>query len=270
MSKRGIPGSVFISNLFRKKLVKSTNKYGVQLLLDPREYLEKEVISNGYYEEEVITQLINSTQGLQNPIVWDIGANVGLHSLSLKKAVPDCQIYCFEPYHINFVKLLANQSLNPEQKLKLFNFGLSETFDVNNIFTTDTNNGRTSFMELELTQDSSIATLSCNGDFLVENKMIPSPNIIKIDVEGFELSVLKGCHKILSDLSMKSIVFERPTELDPKDEVVELLKSYGFEIKLLERTRLEAETNRNYVGIRSRNISSRYGRENLRKHVVEN
>ena len=250
MSKRKIPGSVFISNLFRKKYVRSTNKYGVDLLLDPREYLEKEILSNGYYEEEVIQQLIDSSKQFEKPIVWDIGANVGLHGLSLKKAVPSTNIFCFEPYHINFTKLKNNQALNPDLHLHFFNFGLTENPKVNQIYLTDTNLGRTSFMELSHTEDSCISTLSCNGDFLVENGYVPYPNIIKIDVEGLELSVFKGCHKILSNPQLQSIVFERPTDLDPSDEVVNLLKSYGFDITLLELDRLHRETNRNYAALR--------------------
>ncbi len=268
MLRMGIPGSVFLSDLIKKDFVSSTNKFGVKLHLDPREYLEKEVILAGYYEEEVIGQLVTVAKALKNPIIWDIGANVGLHSLTLKKEVPSSRIYCFEPYHVNFTKFMKNQSLNPGLDLKIFNFGLSESLEINKIYTTQTNSGRTSFMPLEHTSDSSISILSCSGDYLVENNILPFPNIIKIDVEGMELSVLKGCASVLANPKLKSIIFERPTNLSPDDEVVSLLESYGFEINLLERSRLHEETNRNYVGLRSIEANVRVTNQSNQKIVL--
>ena len=45
-------------------------------------------------------------------IIYDIGANIGIHSLLLARAHPNCQIHAFEPETLNFWKLLRNIELN--------------------------------------------------------------------------------------------------------------------------------------------------------------
>ena len=45
-------------------------------------------------------------------VFYDIGANIGIHSLILAREHPDCQIHAFEPETLNFWKLLRNITLN--------------------------------------------------------------------------------------------------------------------------------------------------------------
>ena len=61
-------------------------------------------------------------------------------------------------------------------------------------------------------------------DSLIKEKII---DIIKIDVEGSELDVLKGCENILN--KTKYIVFES-MEIDGAREIAEFLRKFGFTI----------------------------------------
>lgn len=256
MLRRNIPGSGFLSRLFKKDQVLVENAYGVKMQLNPAEYLEKEIIATGYYEPEVIDRLITAAQGISQPVLWDIGANVGLHSLTFKKTFPASTVCSFEPFHVNFRKLAINESLNPELRVKKFNFGLSKKIEVNNIYTTSANAGRTSFKKLDETKDLGIHILSCDGNYVVDQKLAPYPDIIKIDVEDLELAVFLGSSKVLDHPKLKTIIFEGPAELPKSDEVANLLRKHGFEITMLQRDRLEAETNRNYVATRN-NVKSK-------------
>ena len=251
MLRRKIPGSGILCRMLKKDKVQVANSFGVNMLLNPAEYLEKEIISTGYYEPEVIDRLITAAQELPQPVLWDIGANVGLHSLSFKKIFPTATVCCFEPFHSNFRKLTDNEALNPEIRLNKYNFGLSSQIESNKIYTTTANAGRTSFKKLESTKDLGINIMSCDGDYVVDQKLAPYPDIIKIDVEDHELAVFQGCTKILEHPKLKTIVFEGPANMPESDEVAEFLRKYGFEIALLERDRLKAETNRNYVATRN-------------------
>ena len=255
MLRRKIPGSGFLSRLFDKHQILVKNAYGVNMKLDPEEYLEKEIIATGYYEPEVIDRLISAAQGISQPVLWDIGANVGLHSLTFKKVFPTSTVCCFEPFHSNFMKLATNETLNPEIRLLKFNFGLSKQIEVNNIYTTSANAGRTSFMKLEDTKDLGIHILSCDGNYIVDQKLAPYPDIIKIDVEDLELAVFQGSTKILDNPKLKTIIFEGPAEMPADDKVVDFLRKYGFDITMVQRDRLEAETNRNYVAVKNNTVS---------------
>jgi len=260
--RKGIRGSLFLTNLFNRKYIHTSNKFGVKMVLDPREYLEKEIIANGYYEEEVINHLAEAKR-IDNPVVWDIGANVGLHSLTFKKRFPKATVCCFEPFYYNFNKLAINEKLNPDIELMKFNFGLTTQLEVNKIYTSKGNAGRTSFLKLKNSQDTAVNILSCSGDFLVENNIAPMPNLIKIDVEGMELSVFDGCDKILRNPNLHTIIFEGPKNISPQDELIELLEGYGFQIDVIPRKIALHETNENYMASRKVNHSILEGNKNI-------
>jgi len=73
------------------------------------------------------------------------------------------------------------------------------------------------------------------GDNLVIDRNYPIPNIIKIDVEGFELNVLKGIKNIIKESACKCIicevhfsVLEAAKQHNAPHEIVSLLNESGF------------------------------------------
>lgn len=266
--KNKLKGGRLLSKLFDRHEVAVENRYGVHMKLDPCEYVEKEIIVNGYYEPEVLDLLINAIETSKaKHVFWDIGANVGLHALTIKKLFPEVTSCAFEPYYYNFRKLAINLSCNFDIRIKKFNFGLSHDSEVNRMYTSEGNSGRTSFLEIEGGIDSSVNTLSCTGDFVVEQGLAPMPTIIKMDVEGWELNVLKGCTDILKNPNLHTIIFEGPDEM-AKTEVVPFLEKHGFNISPIERTSHIKETTENYLAFRPVKVimASRY----LKKTAASN
>jgi len=58
--------------------------------------------------------------------------------------------------------------------------------------------------------------------------MIPTPNHIKIDVDGIENKVINGARKILERPELKSMLIEINDDLPCDSEVKEILKDLGF------------------------------------------
>jgi len=248
--KNKLKGGGLLSKLFSRHEILVENQHGVHMKLDPCEYVEKEIIVNGYYEKEVLDLLINAVETSNTkPVFWDIGANVGLHAMTIKKLFPEVTSCAFEPFYYNFRKLAINLSCNFDIKIKKFSFGLSNNTEVNRMYTSEGNSGRTSFLEIEGGIDSSVNTLSCTGDFVVEQGLAPQPTIIKMDVEGWELNVLKGCTEILSNPDLHTIIFEGPDKM-ANTEVVPFLETLGFNISPIERTSHIEETTENYLAVR--------------------
>lgn len=204
------------------------NKFGVWMNLNPQEIIDSSVILDGYFDEPVLQAILKVIK--DDDVVWDIGANIGLHSLSINKLNPRTQCYCFEPHYENFQRLLHNASLNKNIKIHAFNFGLSSDVSMHKIFSTPRNHGRTGFHEMVGTQFTKTRSLAIDGDRLLTLGVSP-PNIIKIDTEGHELQVLQGLSGILSSPALRAIAFE---VLDNKEALIRLLESHSFKISSID------------------------------------
>lgn len=226
--RRNWRGFGFIIRKFFNNRVEGQNKFGVWMNLNPQEIIDSTVILNGYFDEPVLQTILNVIK--ENDVVWDIGANIGLHSLSINKLRPATQLYCFEPFYENFQRLLLNASLNKDIKINACNFGLSSSVSMHRIFSTPRNHGRTGFHQMEGTQSTETRILAVDGDNVLKMG-VPAPNIIKIDTEGHELAVLKGMPAILSSPTLRAIVFEA---LDDKEELIILLEKHSFAISKID------------------------------------
>lgn len=86
------------------------------------------------------------------------------------------------------------------------------------------------------------------GDELVNNKTVKLPNIIKIDVEGFEIDVIQGMQTILVNKFLKKVFIEihflEMTKRGLKNgskEIVDILNKSGFKVNWTDPSHLIAE-----------------------------
>lgn len=73
------------------------------------------------------------------------------------------------------------------------------------------------------------------GDTLVESGNVPSPDVIKIDVEGAELNVLRGLEDTLSSRDCRVVYCEvhGDTNQNLSRRVGEMLRECGFAVDLV-------------------------------------
>jgi FkbM family methyltransferase len=158
--------------------------------------------------EEKVLNLVKNT----NPVVFDVGANVGNYSKMILKKFDHCELYCFEPHPKNF-KLLKRNLKN--KSLNLFNVALGEDNNKIELYDYNDKNGST-----HASNNKEVFTkmykkkfvkykvnLIRLDDFIKDNK-IKKIDLIKIDVEGNELSVLKGSKRIINNSIANIIQFE--------------------------------------------------------------
>ena len=96
----------FVRTFYPYGRISVQNRYGLKLELDPREKIDGAVIRHGYFDDDVIACLLGRVR--PGDIFWDIGANIGLHSLTLKLLRPETDVVCFEPLCKNFDRLLEH------------------------------------------------------------------------------------------------------------------------------------------------------------------
>jgi len=146
-------------------------------------------------------------------VVIDVGANMGEFSLKVSQLVGERgKVISFEPDPVNFQRLQTNFSLNPElaARIEVHNVGLGEfPGTVNLSVVNESNRGMNRVVKDALNFNSiTINTL----DNIVLSGQLTKLDWIKIDVEGFEMNVLKGAEQAI--LQFKPSLF---IELDDKN-----------------------------------------------------
>lgn len=131
---------------------------------------------------------------LQPKVIYDLGANVGIASLFFSSLYPEATVYGFEPLPEN-LEVCALNYRNLPKPSQVFPWALgarsgTAVFDCQN----DSRGGRLQSSphdpRLRTTGQIEVQVYSI-GDLILK-KALPPPDLLKIDVEGAELDVLKG------------------------------------------------------------------------------
>lgn len=139
-------------------------------------------------------------------VFWDIGANVGAYTLIAANLVGDQgDVISFEPEPSNFYALNRNIRLNKFSNVTPLCLALADENKVFEISLSSFEPGSASHDWGLIKKDSAHLEdggmtqkiLCANGDFIINELKIPLPKILKIDVDGAELLVIKGLDKIL-------------------------------------------------------------------------
>ena len=174
---------------------------------------------------------------------WDIGAHFGFFSLFAAKIIgPNGRIFSFEPAPDVF-KLLS-KTIQKIDSIKAVQCGVGNT-DTVATFTAQGDASSGSFID-EVTKinvfyqpNIPIQPVEVNiwkVDTLVE-QLDSHPHFIKIDVEGFEVEVLKGAGILLSTSRPILIIEVHPPQIQlsgsSEDILFEILKKHDYRWKVI-------------------------------------
>jgi len=166
-------------------------------------------------------------------IILDIGANVGFYTLKLSPLVGNSgRIISFEPDPNSFNTLKRNCELNKLKNIEIFNIAISENEGILKLFSSEKHSGIASlFNSNDQTNCFEVPTNSL--DNTLKNRFTKI-DLIKIDTEGAELSILKGAKNTLK--ITKKILIELHEEILKNNnqnpfEIEKILRDNGFKIK---------------------------------------
>lgn len=153
------------------------------------------------------------------PVVFDVGANVGDYSLCLRSFLPAADVYAFEPAVSVFQQLNENiAAARADGKIKPYNFGFSDsertvefysyTVDGNEASVLSSIDERlpTQVLDVQTRRREQVQVRTI--DRFCETEGIARIDFLKIDVEGHELSVLRGAERMLTSDAIAMIQFE--------------------------------------------------------------
>lgn len=177
----------------RHPFIMRTRDY--RLIAHPRKgTLTRAIIRRGYWEP-LETEIFRSLLG-PGALVIDVGANFGHYALTAANAIgPKGLVIAFEPHPKPFALLATNRKLLPEDNLLAVQAGLGSCDGTMEIHTDAANPGGHSFYAWNLrgTDGSSHRVpVHALDSFLSERVHDRAVDVIKIDVQGFEMEVLRG------------------------------------------------------------------------------
>jgi len=173
----------------------------------------------------------------QGDVVYDIGANVGLYTVfAARHGGAGGHVYAFEPHVANARSLLRNVLVNGQRdQVTVLSFALGEA---------------TAFFDLEYDDDapgSGMSTLGASPrksaeehgtckelkyvtsvDSLLEQGVLRPPQLVKIDVEGGELGVLKGMRGLLGSRNRRPRSIQVEIDADSREPVIAYLGEHGY------------------------------------------
>lgn len=145
------------------------------------------------------------------------------------------KVYIFEPFPDNCVRIHKLMELNPSLPMQLFQAALgdkSDNFEFRVTQGSDTGK-LVNTPIIEQGPDKDCIQVRVHAlDELVAAGTIEAPNLIKLDVEGAELLVLKGARTLLA--CSKPILVIEVHSRSLARECYELLREHGYELHVLE------------------------------------
>jgi FkbM family methyltransferase len=142
----------------------------------------------------------NGTQVLFNIIkpdfnIIDVGANFGYYTLNFAKKANQGKVISFEPFLYNYQNLKSNISLNQFKNIDTYQVALGENSQkVNMEHPVERNLGMVQIGDITKDIDSFIEMTTLDK-FLKKNPL--KVNLIKIDIEGYEMNFLIGAKNVL-------------------------------------------------------------------------
>jgi protein O-GlcNAc transferase len=188
------------------------------LNIDPEDHIESYLARGVFYEENVL-KFIEDLQVEGNYL--DAGAYIGNHSIFFSLFCPSNWVYSFEPQVPVHAKLVRNIWENRIGSTWIYNVALSDKSGEGRFSSHVRGNGGMA----TLTEEIGVLTVPIwTVDSLQANF-----TLMKIDVEGMELNVLRGAEKTLEGVEHLFV------EIPPNAEAHEDMGNFLFNRNFVER-----------------------------------
>ena len=214
------------------------------LLFSTGDFISNTLFRTGAWEEHLLAISKFMILGVERPLILDIGANLGAYSIPLAKHIQDIggEVIGFEPQRIVYYQLCGNIILNRLENYEAIYCALGE------------DSGFIDIPEVDYENNNNVGAFSLDKRYRelhgIENsikkttKKVPlikldsfeidrQPALIKIDVEGFELSVLRGGCGFLEKNNYPPLLFEAwnfEWFKEGKEQLLSYISEIGYKI----------------------------------------
>jgi FkbM family methyltransferase len=187
-----------------------------------REVLGTVFLIDGSFEEAEIELLKRHTRA--KAWLFDVGANVGCLTIPAALSEPLAQFMAIEPLRANVDRLRAHVALNGVHNVEVVEAAAADVEGTTSFVpATDPALGTTT--EISASEDA--ITVRCTTiDDLWTRAGRPEVSLLKVDVEGGELRVLRGAHMVMRHCS-PVLLIEANTAAALNELILEL-RQFGY------------------------------------------
>jgi FkbM family methyltransferase len=204
------------------KVIKS--RHGFLLYNKNDIYIGKSIEKYGefsYLEAKLFEQICK-----RGDIIIEVGANIGTHTVYLSKLVGNGFVIAYEPQRLVFQNLCANLAINSISNVFAYQEAISDENGTIRIPECDfTKNNNFGGINIENSKNGSIINKQKLDNFL--NK-INKLELLKIDVEGMEILVIKGAKELIK--KFRPIIYVENDRQEHSEELIELLWSLDYKL----------------------------------------
>lgn len=176
-------------------------RFGIKLSLNLQEYLQSWIYVFGAYELPTVKFIRSYLRPGDTAI--DVGGQIGYLSLVMATSADRAvSVLSFEPEHDNIRRFRTNVSLNQLRNIELIEQAAASSVGTLKLYlSADSNAGtHSTIRDNENVSDKFIEIPCTTIDHEVLNRSLERVDLIKIDVEGGEIDVIKGALNTLSTL----------------------------------------------------------------------
>ena len=202
--------------------------WGARVIVDPTKVIGRSIVTTGLFDltvSEVLARLIDA-----GDTVVDAGANVGYMTvLAATAAGRGGRVLAFEPHPELFAVLQQNAAYAARSGCHV---------EARQVALGDHHGQALLHIPQSFADNDGMATLVDGGPAAVQavpvvverlDDLVPDgASVLKLDVEGFEASVLRGAQQLLSERRLRHIVFEDHDV--ERSQVVGILKASGYRL----------------------------------------
>ena len=154
-----------------------------------------------------------------NSTVIDLGAYLGEFSEKINKFY-GCYVFAFEANPTTFQRTYHNN------KVKKFNFIVSDYNGNTNLFLADNPEGHSTYRSHKDANGSSVSMPSIRLDSFIHKEQIKKIHLLKVDIEGSEIQLFNSMSdKLLTSIDQITVEFhDFISELNHKEDVLKIKK----------------------------------------------
>lgn len=180
----------------------------------------------------VLYDIQRFAQSRRLDVIFDVGANAGQSAWGFTRYFRDAQIYCFEPGRAAFTELI--DTYGPHHGLHCLNLALGEKSETRELVVADTDTERSTFAPAPNMRHfpREICKVIALDEFCA-TEQISGIDLLKMDVQGWELAVLSGAQAMLRANRVRFVLSEVGFVDDERDmtffpHLHERMQSLGF------------------------------------------